>query len=342
LAIDVKALDRILHRIALDIPSLTELTFDLERRIYFDEERATNLNRPVFVIGLARAGTSLITRLLHTTGQFSSLTYRDMPFPLAPNLWARATGALNRTNADAERGHGDGLSHNLDSPEALEEVFWRLFEGNRYIRTNRLIPVVPKQQTLQCYRQLVALVAMHVGRDRYLSKNNNNILRLSALYDLFPDAIFLHPIRDPVQQAASLLNQHKRAQRLHSEDPFRKGYMTWLAHHEFGGDHRPFAFESSDHSDFDHNDGNYWLRYWIEVYSYLKRHRAPQNSFFVDFDKLCSDPLVTLEQLSKFSDCRVSSSGIGEIRAPQSRAIERVSPTLERDAYRLHSQLVCN
>lgn len=58
------------------------------------------------------------------------------------------------------------------------------------------------------------LVLLRHGGARYLSKNNNNILRLEALATSFPDALLIHPFRDPLQQALSLLSQHRRAARL--------------------------------------------------------------------------------------------------------------------------------
>ena len=49
------------------------------------------------------------------------------------------------------------------------------------------------------------LVSDPEGRTRYLSKNNNNILRLPALARAFPQALILIPFRDPLTHAASLL-----------------------------------------------------------------------------------------------------------------------------------------
>src|SRR5690348_14423268 len=73
------ALDRLLHRLALGSDAVADLSFDLENALHptkGDEDGAQQ--RPVFVTGLARAGTTLLMRLLYATGAFCSLTYRDM------------------------------------------------------------------------------------------------------------------------------------------------------------------------------------------------------------------------------------------------------------------------
>ncbi|HMI19910.1 MAG TPA: sulfotransferase, partial [Sphingomonas sp.] len=230
--------ERKLQRIALGTRFVPELSFDLERQLYLREAEELPLQPPIFVTGLARAGTTVIMRALHQSGGFAALTYRDLPFPLAPNLWARLGKPLRHAVAAAERAHGDGVLHDLDSPEAIEEMFWRHHEGGRYCRADGLSPVAPREETIDDFVDYVRLVQLRYKRPRYLSKNNNNVLRLPALIAAFPDAQLIHPFRDPAQQAASLLNQHRRACRLAAGDPFRARFMTWLGHHEFGADRR--------------------------------------------------------------------------------------------------------
>ncbi|MEI9964518.1 MAG: hypothetical protein WDM92_07265 [Caulobacteraceae bacterium] len=87
----------------------------------------------MFVAGLPRAGTTLVLELIEAAGGFASYHYRDMPFLLAPMLWAGLTGAAARDGGLRERAHGDGMDVGLDSPEAFEEVVWRTFHPKRYL-----------------------------------------------------------------------------------------------------------------------------------------------------------------------------------------------------------------
>lgn len=291
--------DRLLHRIALGFAPILEATFDAERARWRRQAAAIAIERPVFIAGLARAGTSILTRLLHDSGGFASASYRDLPFPLAPNSWARLGG--ERQVEAAERGHGDGLLHDLDSPEAIEEVFWRAQEGRRYIRADRLEPVAPLPDSLDSFADYVRLVLLRYGGRRYLSKNNNNVLRLGALASAFPDALILHPFRHPLQQALSLRNQHLRACELAADDPFRRRFMTWLGHHEFGADQRPFAFPGAPEPDEDRDHPDYWLRTWIAVYgALLEQPEAVQaRQIFVDYDALCAGDPASARRLAE-------------------------------------------
>src|SRR5688500_7416572 len=63
--------DRLLHRVALARPVL-ELTFDLERASFSKQASGQEAAAPVFVCGLARAGTSITVRLLDAAGEFAS------------------------------------------------------------------------------------------------------------------------------------------------------------------------------------------------------------------------------------------------------------------------------
>ena len=56
--------------------------------------------------------------------EFETLTYRDMPFILAPLLWDKISRPLRKAGEKVERAHGDGMMVSFDSPEAFEEVVW--------------------------------------------------------------------------------------------------------------------------------------------------------------------------------------------------------------------------
>jgi len=244
-------------------------------------------------------------RRIHATGAFCSLTYRNMPFVLAPNLWSRFATAPTRTATPAERAHGDGILVDIDSPESLDEVFWRVLGGGDYIARTNLRPYEPDQETTAKYVAYVAAIlkADPGRRTRYLSKNNNNILRLGAIRRAFPEAVILIPFRDPQSHAASLLRQHENFIAQQQADPFVRSYMTWLGHHEFGLDHRPFRFDDlgaerlSAHRP---DQLGYWLEIWCQTYAWLA-HYAPKDAVFVCYEDLCEDADVW-RRLEKICD----------------------------------------
>ena len=283
------ALDRLLHRLALQYGAIAELSFDLDQRMVKTDPSEIRQQRHVFVSGLARAGTTALMRRFHDTGLYRSLTYRDMPFVLAPNLWQRVTSVSKRDIEQAERAHGDNLLVNADSPESLDEVFWRIFAGDEYLENTRLVPHQPSAEIVRkfvCY--VNAILAAHSPRcSRYLSKNNNNILRLGAIRQAFPNALILIPFRDPFQHANSLLQQHRRFSSLQAESRFTLSYMTWLSHHEFGLDHRPILPAGSTRPGFPTDTLDYWLQLWSEVYTWLEQSK-PDSAVLVCYEDLCT------------------------------------------------------
>jgi len=127
---------KILHYIALGSPSVAEASYDFE-------QLSNNIpdvrdGKHVFICGLARAGTTLILRRFYASNKYASLTYRNMPFVLMPNLWDKISAFSKNRALLKERAHGDGLQVSFDSPEAIEEVFWRVFSGDRYIHEDKL------------------------------------------------------------------------------------------------------------------------------------------------------------------------------------------------------------
>ena len=46
--------------------------------------------------------------------------------------------------------------------------------------------------------------------------------------------------------------------------------MNWLAHHEFGGNHKVFSFEENPTDiNYDRDNLDYWLAIWLNYYKYL-------------------------------------------------------------------------
>lgn len=337
-------LDRVLHRIALQSASLAELSFDLDQLSRKTDPDEIRQGRHIFVSGLARAGTTILMRRIFSSGYFCSLTYRNMPFVLAPNLWGRKMAYPRAKSAPTERAHGDRILVDIDSPEGLDEVFWRVFDAQSYLTQSFLTPHVPEESIARKYAAYVAAIlgADPNRRTRYLSKNNNSILRLNAIGRTFPKALILIPFREPLSHASSLLRQHRNFVAQQKADPFVQLYMTWLGHHEFGLDHRPFRFDDVGFEalrDYQPECLDYWLHIWNMTYSWLEEN-APKNALFVCYEDLCRDPAVW-DRLKEICGLESSEEG-GEQFVASVRADENLSarPELTRNAKALYDRLV--
>ena len=136
---DYSFLSKILHHLALGNNFIPEMLHDIELTIFKKKLELINLKPHIFVCGLPRSGTTILMRSLYETKQFASLTYRDMPFILSPNLWSKIIGHKIKSYPSKERAHGDNILINIDSPEALDEIFWRVKLKNNYVHADKLV-----------------------------------------------------------------------------------------------------------------------------------------------------------------------------------------------------------
>lgn len=280
---DYPLLDRWLHWLALEPQPVRRLSFELECQSALSDtqKNATDSHiavsdRPVYVCGLARSGTTMLLQFLDQTESFRSLTYRDMPFVLAPNMWRRLNRYFPREAQLKERAHGDEVLVGYDSPESFEEVFWRTFGNSANARAKSYGSDEIGDEALQRfieYRSLVANPKTDAVGDadkpkRYLSKNNNNLLRLQSLV-ADPAATILLVYRNPVDTARSLYRLHQLFCTTYNDD-FTRRYMGWLGHHEFGPNHLPFSFALPRmNPSLKPEEPDYWLDYWNAVYSHV-------------------------------------------------------------------------
>jgi len=330
---DYSALDKLLHHLALGSNIRAEMLHDIERGMFL-KAAPKDEGCHVFVCGLARAGTTILMREIHGSGAFGSLTYADMPFVLAPNLWRKLSSRSDNPGSKSERAHGDGIEVDFHSPEALDEVYWRVFAGHAYIRPGKLIPHRPDQDVIDGYRDLISLILLRTGKRRYLAKNNNNILRLDALAKAFPDAVFLVPVRDPAGHALSLLGQHRRF--AHS-DAFTQNYMRWLGHFEFGATHRPFAW-NNDVARGDPGTPDYWLAQWIAAHrAIFAAAQQYGNIQIVPSEHLAGNAALWPALAQRIG---IGPSPLREIRAMPQRSKAAPSTTAEKEALALYRDMV--
>ncbi|MCP4232426.1 MAG: sulfotransferase [Aestuariibacter sp.] len=257
-------LDQVLHRFALESRRFRRFCF--KRQCEHNDRVFDRHREHVFITGVARSGSTALLNALYEGGGFASTTYQLMPFVLAPSLSSVIAGIPKKTVAPTQRRHNDSIKIDLNSAEALDGIFW-----NTYLprHDHHIQPREVELQTLHYYAMFIENLLIHFGKSRYLSKMNQGIEWVASLAGYFDRSVFLVPFRDPVQQAASLLNQHNNFSRLSS---YESKYLGWLEHHEFGATHLGF-FEHTQraHPAFSPQDINYWLEQWQNGYSYLLR-----------------------------------------------------------------------
>ncbi len=291
--------DRFLHMLAFSGPGIQKAAIRLEDMLLGRKTKGVADQPPVLVTSLARGGTTAVLNALHALPGMVTHTYRDMPFATAPLLWSRLSAPLKREVARQKRAHGDGLSIDLDSPEAFDEIFWMLYWPQNYKTAQ--IPLWTSRdadaQAAGVFRKMFRKMAVlrGGGRGRYLSKNNANIARLQLLPEMFPDCGIVVLLRQPAAHAASLLRQHRNFLKLQAEDDFTRRYMRDIGHLEFGLLHRPIGFEGFDPAAYDPQSPDYWLAYWIAAFAQVQSHVA--QCHILAQDDLRATPNATMQAL---------------------------------------------
>ncbi len=299
---DYNSLSKFLHHLSLGSKNVSELSFDLDQKLFSQKKKNTQFkDNHLFISGLARSGTTALLEILNQSEEFISLTYSDLPFILSPSLNSKIVKNKHNTELK-ERAHKDGIFVNNESPEALDEVFWKVFLNDKYILKDRLCINSISDEILRKYKNYVERITFNNGiPKRYLSKNNNLVLRLESILKIYPKSIILIPFRDPLQHAISLLNQHLHFSELQKKDPFSLKYMNWLGHHEFGLNQKPFDLGNNEIfnqlNDLKKEDINYWLLSWLNYYHFVVEKYSSKCSF-ICYESFCENPKNELMKLN--------------------------------------------
>jgi hypothetical protein len=286
----------------------------------------TRIRTPVFVLGHARSGTTLVHRLMSLDeGRFSFFVYYEMFFPsLLQKKAIRAVAALDRRwlggalarrvaaweekRYAALRGvHPMGLT----LPEEDDTVlYWSCASGFwisklpymgelDFYHVDRW-PPRRRRRLMEFYRECVRRQLYLNGADRiHLSKNPIFAGRVEALLETFPDARIVVPLRNPNETIPSLLKLVSGGWRRLSWEPARvERCLRVLA-------------EQSFHT----------YRYPLEV---LERHPETRAAI-VDYRKLTEDPAAAVEEIYRALDFPMSEAHRARLRAEGARARRHVS-----------------
>ncbi|MCA8882251.1 MAG: sulfotransferase [Rhodobacteraceae bacterium] len=347
---DYSRFDRLVHRIAFASPGVQLAASEIEDTLFKKDVDGIRSGAPIFITSLPRAGTTILLTALNSTPELATHLYRDMPFVLAPMLWARISGGFRKQATLHERAHGDGIEIGFDSPEAFEEIIWRAFWPEKYHEDGIALWQAGDATTeardflIRHFRKIVALRCAS-GSGRYLSKNNGNIARLDVIPRLFPDARILVPVREPLAHAASLHRQHLNFLKIHGEDPFTLRYMRDIGHYEFGALHRPIRFDGFDallEGGLTPADLDYWLAYWIAAFEHVAQRRDKVT--LLHYEGICSQGPSAGSDLCALLDLDMASAetvgGHFKTVPPVSAELAAHRSALRDRAEALHADLI--
>ncbi|AHL77553.1 hypothetical protein CH92_21685 [Stutzerimonas stutzeri] len=293
---------------------------NLETRAVADIIVDVRVDRPIFVAGLARSGTTVLLEQLAAHPQVTSHRYIDYPPVLTPYWWNRWLEMVPRaTEVAKERAHQDGISITSQSPEAFEEVLWMAFFPDAHDPGRS--SVMGRQHAHPEFERFYAehlrkLLAVR-KRQRYVAKGNYNLVRLTYLHRLYPDARFVLAIRDPVWHIASLIKQHRLFVTGECAEPRALEHMRRVGHYEFGLDRR--AINTGDTALTrkitelwaSGREVEGWAQYWAMIYNHVADVLADDDALrhaclMVRYEALCGEPRTTLARVFEHSDLPVA------------------------------------
>jgi len=183
----------------------------------FPEHAEVPIERPIFVVGLPRTGTTALHRLLCADPghQGLELWLTEFPQPRPPRETWESDPIFNAMQ-DAFR------QHHVTNPEFMgihymdatsPEECWRVLRQTGKSISYESLANVPrysewlaKQDWTDAYerhRRNLQLIGLHDRDKRWVLKNPSHLVALDALMTVYPDALVVCTRRDPVTSTAS-------------------------------------------------------------------------------------------------------------------------------------------
>lgn len=202
-------------------------------RIFFPGFRRKAVDRPVFILGNFRSGSTMLQRLLaQDRANFSAI--RSWEIYSAPSIAQRrmlrgiklvdgwfGSPLYKRLMAWEARVLKQVKIHRIGiyEPEEDEGLFfyiwyslfiWFFFptavDNARFDRFDEVVPAPRKRRIMKFYRNCIKRHLYARGGGHYLSKNPSHTGRIDALLREFPDARIIYLLREPQEMISSSLS----------------------------------------------------------------------------------------------------------------------------------------
>ncbi|MDX1797918.1 MAG: sulfotransferase [Candidatus Lokiarchaeia archaeon] len=291
--------------------SISLLLDKIETMFMHNDIKKINIDRPIYITGLARAGTTIILEMLDKHPELASHKYQNVLMPYLPDWFSEMAKKFNLYEQPFERLHRDGIFVNRESPEAVEEAFWLKFFKNLH---NENVPTIltksdsnPKFEKF--YKTHLKKLIINQKCQRYLAKNNYLVTRLDYLLKIFPDSKILLIIRNPEEHIASLIKQSKLFRILEQENPLLPDWLKIVGHNEFGRNQICINVGNTDLINEIHKlwrkKKTYvkgWAYYWTSIYNFIANQietnkNLKKATLIIKYDELCETPEIVIDKI---------------------------------------------
>ena len=193
------------------------------------------IDRPIFIVGLPRSGTTFFHQLLSQDESLRIVPFWELLSPLPDHDAAIRplddAPLIERAakNIEGLKVHAPGLLelHQLAVHEADEEIYLLgpAFASMVYEWTY-IMPQYAEWYAIhdhtegyRFFRQVLQTLQWMRGGGRWLLKAPQHMEQIKPLMTAFPDGIFVNTLRDPVTAATSVANVSAYGQRIRTDHP---------------------------------------------------------------------------------------------------------------------------
>ncbi|WP_231117872.1 sulfotransferase family protein [Mycobacterium colombiense] len=247
------------------------------------------IERPIFVTGLVRTGTTALHRLLGAdpAHQGLHLWLAEFPQPRPPRETWESNPFYSQLNAQFEKHHAENPDYTgLHFMAAYElEECWQLLRQSLHSASYETLAHLPtysrwlSQQdwtpSYQRHRRNLQLIGLNEADKRWVLKNPSHLFALDALMATYPDALVIQTHRPVETIMASMcsLAQHTA-----------EGWSTSFTGAQIGSD----AMET-------------WSR-GLERFNTARAKYSPSQFYDVNYKELIADPMGTVADIYRHFD----------------------------------------
>jgi len=270
----------------------------------YPEYAAVGIERPIFVTGLPRTGTTALHRLLTAdpAHQGLELWLTEAPQPRPPRETWAANPVFCRIQAAYEQHHvsrPEFIGVHYIAADQVEECWQLLRQSMRSVSYECLahLPTysswLREQDWTAAYRRHrrnLQLIGLPDRDRRWVLKNPSHLFALDALLTVYPDALVIQTHRAAPIAIASVCSLAAQAS---------AGWSTTFRGEVIGGDQLEL-----------------WAR-GLESFTAVRARADPAQFYDVDYDEFVADPLGTVESIYGYFGLTLRENAAAAMRAVQ-------------------------
>lgn len=193
-----------------ELPKIVDTPLRWTEQALFDStSKGVPIVKPIFIVGCHRSGTTILYETLAKHPDLVCWTNASAFAPHMPILANRIFSTVKDSDdKGVERFIKDGLNIAYYTPSEGIRI-WELFSPDKGDYCLDETTDNPKME--EYIKLMIRKHLKHMGGSRFLNKNPDNSVRIRYLNKLFPDALFIHILRDGRAVCNSLMKFRQAA-----------------------------------------------------------------------------------------------------------------------------------